>query len=324
MYPRDTDLHGNHPILIIGSGPAGLTAAIYAARFGLRPLILEGDEPGGQLMGTTYVENWPGERKILGPELMMKMRNHAADLGATLISGRAESVTSTDSIITVTTSRHQKISCHALIVATGAHPRKLGCPGEQTYWGAGVSSCAVCDGALFKDQPIVIVGGGNAALENALFMSNITNKITIIHRGSELSASEQPLRKAVLASPNITIIYDSTVEEIMGSGPTADGGQVTGVKIVHGPTGSSKILETKAVFVSVGQIPTTDFLPKNIERTPSGHLAVHDGTQSSIPGIFGAGDVVDFRYRQAITSAGDGCKAALDAQNYLKKLVLSL
>ncbi|MBI2775001.1 thioredoxin-disulfide reductase [Candidatus Dependentiae bacterium] len=301
-----------HPVVILGSGPAGLTAGIYTARANLHPIIIEGKAPGGQLMGTTMVENWPGNREILGPTLMMNMREHARDLGCTIISEPAIGVDCMRHPFSIATT-NETIKAHSLIIATGATPKRLGCPGENEYWGKGVTTCAVCDGAFYKDRPVVIVGGGDTAMEDASFMTRFTDKITIVHIKDKLTASAA-MQDRVLDNPKITIIYNSTVSQIIG-----DGSHVTQVVITNQETGETHDIPVGAVFVAVGLTPNTELFKGQLDLTNYGYIKVK-GVQTSIPGIFAAGDVADAIYRQAITSAGTGCMAALDAQRYLEEI----
>lgn len=303
-----------HQLVIVGSGPAGLTAGIYAARAMLNPLIIAGKNPGGQLMGTTYIENWPGEKSILGPQLMINIQEHAKATGCTFLSEEVIKVDFSKQPFTLITQKNS-IYAHSVIIATGATPKKLGCPGEETYWGKGVSTCAVCDGSFYKDKPIVIVGGGDTAMENASFMTNFTKQITIVHIGDSLTASPA-MQERVKNNPDITFIYKSTVTAING---TSD--HVTSVTITNQKTQEKKELAVNAVFIAIGLTPNTEPFKGQLDLEKNGYLIVKNHTQTSVPGVFSAGDVADFRYRQAITSAGSGCMAALDAEKYLKKRV---
>lgn len=298
-------------LCIIGSGPAGLTAAIYAARANLKPLVIEGEMPGGQLMGTSYVENWPGEKSILGPKLMQNIKEQAADLGARFTYGTVTAVKTEEKSFTLTLDDKKKIQTDAIILATGAVPKRLECPGEDTYWGKGVTSCAVCDGAFYKDQAVLIVGGGDTAMEDAHFMKKFTNKITIVHILDKLTASVA-MQNKVINDPDIKIIYNSTVTEIKGSND-----HVTQAIITNQKTKEQSTLEVNGIFVAIGLTPSTEFLKDSVELDKWGYVKITDYTKTSVPGIFAAGDVHDFRYRQAITSAGSGCMAALDAERYL-------
>lgn len=302
-----------HQLIIIGSGPAGLTAAIYASRANLNPLIIEGKKPGGQLMNTTAVENWPGNISIMGPELMMNMKKHAEHFGTQFISGDVEHVELSKQPFTITTSRKETFHTRSIIIATGANPKLLGCPGEKEYWSKGVSTCAVCDGAFFKDKKVIIVGGGDTAMEDASFMRNFTDDITIVHIKSELTASHA-MQQRVIDDKKITIIYDSTVTEIHG-----DGNKVTDVTITNQKTNQAKKIKADAVFVAIGLSPNTTPFKGQLELNDYGYLVIKDHTKTSVKGVFAAGDVFDYRYRQAITAAGSGCMAALDVEKYLKE-----
>lgn len=303
---------GTHKLIIIGSGPAGLTAAIYAARANMKPLIIEGSEPGGQLMGTTAVENWPGEKSILGPELMKNMREHAQHTGAQITKGAVEKVDFAKRPFTLWTKK-EEFKAETVVIATGATPKRLGCPGEDEYWGKGVTTCAVCDGAFYKDKPVVIVGGGDTAMEDASFMLNYTDKITIVHILDKLTASAA-MQERVINQPNINIIYNSTVVEIKGNGK-----QITGVIIENQKTKNKQELEVNAVFVAIGLQPNSQPFKGQLEIAENGYILTKNHTKTSVPGVFAAGDVVDFKYRQAVTSAGTGCMAALDAERFLKE-----
>ncbi len=303
-----------HNLIIIGSGPAGLTAGIYAGRAGLAPLIIDGSKPGGQLMGTSYVENWPGEKSILGPELMNRMREHAAHFGATFIDGDVTAVDFSKQPFTITTSNDRSLQAHAVIIASGASPKRLGVPGEDTYWAKGVTTCTVCDGAFYRDKKVIIVGGGDTAMEDASFMTRFTTDITIIHILDKLTASKA-MQQRVLNNPKIKIIYASSVTEIRGNGQ-----QVTAVVVTNTKSKEQTTLAADGVFVAIGLNPNTKPFENQLELLDNGYINVHDATHTSVDGVFVAGDVADFRYRQAITSAGSGCMAALDAERYLASL----
>lgn len=306
-----------HKLVILGSGPAGLTAAIYAARANLSPILVLGNPPGGQLMNTTYVENWPGEKKILGPTLMFNMMEQAKSLGADFQDGNAESIECNGSLVTTTLSNNQTLTSHALIIATGARHKHLGCPGEQEYWSKGITSCATCDGAFFKNKRVLVVGGGDTAMEDASFLRNYTNDITIVQISSALSAS-YTMQQRIINDPTVKILYNTTVQEIIG-----DGQKVTGVRLLNSMTNEITTKEVDGIFVAIGLSPNTTIFKGKITMNDAGYLTVTDRTKSSIPGIFVAGDVHDFHYRQAITAAGMGCMAALDAERYLSSLNLS-
>ena len=303
-------------LIIIGSGPAGLTAGIYAGRARLNTLILQGKAPGGQLMGTTYVNNWPGEVSILGPELMMKIQNHTLHTGCEFLP---ESVVKTDfskKPFTIWTHRGKELSADAVIIATGSVPKMLNCPGEAEYWGKGVTSCAVCDSALYQDKPVVIVGGGDSAMEYVFALAKYTDKITVVHILDKLTAAPD-LQNRVSEFPTVKIIYSSTVTEIHG----ADG-HVTGVTIKNQISGTQSNLQTDGVFLAIGLSPNSAIVKGQLELDKQGYIKVSRLTHTSIPGVFAAGDVIDPRYRQAISSAGSGCMAALDAERYLTNLLI--
>jgi thioredoxin reductase (NADPH) len=302
-------------LIIIGSGPAGLTAAIYASRANLQPIVIEGKNPGGQLMSTTYIENWPGIQSILGPELMMRMRAHATHFNTRFIAQEVAAVDFSKTPFTISTTQ-QQLKSHTVIVATGAVPKKLNCPGQDMYWGKGVTTCAVCDGSLYKDKKIIIVGGGDTAMEDALFLSKFTNDVTIVHILEKLTASHI-MQQRVLKTPSIKILYTSTISEIKGDGSRATHAVVTNTK-----NSKKTELEADGIFIAIGLMPTTSLFAKHLELTPYGHIALKpeiSATATSVPGIFAAGDVADSRYRQAVTSAGTGCMAALDVERYLQK-----
>jgi len=300
-------------VVIIGSGPAGLTAALYAFRLGRLPLVIEGPQPGGQLMGTSNIENWPGEQKIQGALLMQKMREQVQGLGVRFVSETATGLEKCENGFVIST-KNSRYPAQAVIIATGSAPRKLGCPGEAEYWGKGVSSCSVCDGPLFAGRPVVVVGGGDSAAENAQYLARLGSKVTLVHALGALTAS-RAMQEMVLSNPAITIIYDSTVTGIEG-----DGIAVTGVVITNSKTKSERTIPTDGVFIAIGLIPNTQFCRTLLECRPSGHIITTSHTQTSVEGIYAAGDVADMRYRQAIAAAGSGCMAALDVDGYLKKI----
>ncbi len=306
-------MNNTEHLVIIGSGPAGLTAALYAARANLNPLVIEGSNPGGQLMNTTLVENWPGIKSIMGPKLMMDMKEHAKHFGTRFMAGNIINVDFKQRPFTLTTDNGKTIQAESVIVATGATPKRLGIPGEDTHWGKGVTTCAVCDGAFYPGKPVVIVGGGDTAMEDASFMTKFTDNITIVHILDKLTASAA-MQKRVLNNPKINIIYNSTVTEIFGN----DNG-VTAATVTHQKTDVQTKIDTNAVFVAIGYNPNTAIFKDQLELDNWGYLKVHDNTKTSVEGVFSAGDVADFRYRQAITSAGSGCMAALDAERWLSK-----
>jgi thioredoxin reductase (NADPH) len=308
-------------LLILGSGPAGYTAAVYAARANLNPVLVTGLEQGGQLMTTTDVDNWPGDNNgVMGPDLMERMRQHAERFNTEMIF---------DHIHTVDLNQKPMIlkgdggtySCDALIIATGASAQYLGLPSEEAFKGKGVSACATCDGFFYKNQKVAVIGGGNTAVEEALYLSNIASEVVVVHRRdqfrSEKILSDQLREKA--ASGNVTLELDAVLDEVLG-----DNTGVTGMRIKNVKDNSTKDIDLMGVFVAIGHKPNTGIFEGQLEMN-NGYLKVNSGTegnatQTSMPGVFAAGDVMDHVYRQAITSAGTGCMAALDAEKYLDAL----
>lgn len=302
-----------HQLVIIGSGPAGLTAAIYAARADLEPVVIEGAKPGGQLMGTSVVENWPGEQEIMGPTLMLNMRKQAEFWKTKFEAGDVTKVDFSNKPFTIWTDK-KEFKAHSVIIATGSSPNRLNCKGEKEYWGKGITTCAVCDAALYRDKKVVIVGGGDTAMEDASFLAKFTKDITVIQNLESLTASPV-MQKRVLNNPHIKIIYNSTVDEFKG-----DSKWVNGIVIKNLKTDEKTEMKTDGVFIAIGLKPNTVPFKGHIELDKWGYAVLKDRTYSSAKGVFVAGDVADWRYKQAITSAGEGCKAALDAQNYLSQM----
>ena len=311
----------HHRLIILGSGPAGYTAAVYAARANLNPVLIAGLQPGGQLTTTTEVDNWPGDHAgVQGPELMERMRQHAERFSTQIIY---DTITATD--LGQRPFRLQgdsgSYSCDALIIATGASARYLGLPSEEAFKGKGVSACATCDGFFYRNKPVAVIGGGNTAVEEALYLANIASHVTIVHRRDQFR-SEKILAdklKAKAAEGNVTIEWFHVLDEVLG-----DAMGVTGMRIKDVRDGSTKEIVLDGVFVAIGHSPNTSIFEGQLEMQ-DGYLKTRGGcsgfaTQTSIPGVFAAGDVQDFIYRQAITSAGTGCMAALDAERFLDGL----
>ena len=300
-------------VIVIGSGPAGLTAALYTARANLKPLVIEGLEAGGQLMLTTLVENWPGYRDgIDGPDLMAAMREQAQRFGAEIIRGNVTSVDLLSHPFTVKTS-DAEYRARALIVATGASARLLGLPSERSLMGHGVSTCATCDGYFFRGLEIAVVGGGDSAMEEANFLTKFASKVTLIHRRDSFRASKI-MQDKVRANPKVEIRTNAIVKEIKDGGGR---GEVTGVVVEDVDTGAITEIPVAGVFVAIGHTPNTSLFKGFLQLDGDGYILTHDGSKTNVPGVFACGDVQDHIYRQAITAAGTGCMAALDAEHYL-------
>lgn len=310
-----------YPLIILGSGPAGYTAALYAARANLKPVIVTGIQQGGQLMTTTEIDNWPGgEEGLTGPALMTKLAEHAERFGTEMIWDHIEKVDLSGKTF-ILEGGSETYECQALIIATGATAKYLGLPSEEAYKGKGVSACATCDGFFYKDQEVAVVGGGNTAVEEALYLSGITSKVHLIHRRDTFRAEKIMIEKLYrkVEEGKIELHLDSTLDEVVG-----ENNLVNGVKIKHVQTGDVKDICLQGVFIAIGHHPNTDMFAGQLDMV-NGYIKVHSGiegnaTATSIEGVFACGDVMDSVYRQAITSAGTGCMAALDVEKYLDKI----
>jgi len=306
-------------VVIVGSGPAGLTAALYTARANLTPLLVEGLEAGGQLMLTTMVENWPGFREgIMGPDLMTEMRAQAERFGAEIVQGNVTRVDLKQRPFVVTFEDGKHVTTETLIIATGASARWLEIGSDRKLAGHGVSTCATCDGYFFKGKPIAVVGGGDSAMEEAIYLTKFASKVSVIHRRDTLRASKIMQDKA-FDHPKIEFIWDSEVAEVQATGK----GEVAGIIIRNLKTGQLSQLPLDGVFIAIGHTPNTSLFVGQIELDKNGYILTHSGTKTSVPGVFAAGDVQDHIYRQAITAAGSGCMAALDAERFLEGLHLA-
>lgn len=300
-------------VVIIGTGPAGLTAAIYAARADLKPLILEGHEPGGQLTLTTEVENFPGfEHGVMGPELMANMKKQAARFNAEFKSLMCTDVDLSKRPFTVTASDGEKYLADTVIISTGASAKWLGLPNEKELTGRGVSTCATCDGFFYRDKVVHVVGGGDTAMEDATFITKFAKKVTIIHRKDTLRASK-PMQDRAFNNPKIEMLWDSVVTEIKN-----DQGGVTGITVENLKTGAKTERQTDGLFYAIGHTPNTSFLKGQLELDDHGFILTKNGPETNIPGVFACGDVQDSYYRQAITAAGSGCQAAIKAERFLE------
>lgn len=310
----------HHPLIILGSGPAGYTAAIYAARANNHPVVITGLQPGGQLTTTTEVDNWPGDvMGVQGPELMERMKAHAERFETTIIN---DTITNVDfSKRPFTLMGDNTYTCDALIIATGASAKYLGLPSEQAFMGKGVSACATCDGFFYRNKPVAVVGGGNTAIEEALYLANIASTVYLIHRRDRFRAEAIMIDElmAKVAEGKITLVLDNVLDEVLG-----DQMGVTGARVKSVNDNSTQVLSVDGIFIAIGHQPNTDLFTDQLDMT-HGYLTIQSGqgqnaTQTNIQGIFAAGDVTDQTYRQAITSAGAGCMAALDADVYLRQL----
>lgn len=312
----------HHPLIILGSGPAGYTAAVYAARANLKPVLITGLAQGGQLMTTTEVDNWPADADgVMGPDLMARFEQHARRFNTEIIFDHIHTTQLTGRPFTLIGDAGT-YTCDALIIATGATAKYLGLPSEEKFSGKGVSACATCDGFFYRNQEVAVIGGGNTAVEEALYLANIASKVTLVHRRDKFRAEAIMVDKLMerVKEGKIVLELDSTLDEVLG-----DNSGVTGMRIRNVKTHATKDLTLRGVFIAIGHKPNTDIFKGQLEMDETGYLFTQGGregnaTQTSIPGVFAAGDVQDHVYRQAVTSAGTGCMAALDAERYLDNL----
>jgi len=301
-------------LLIIGSGPAGYTAAVYAARAMLQPVLVQGMQPGGQLTITTDVENWPGDASVMGPDLMARMENHAREMGAEIVTDIILSLDLSKRPFTATGDSGTVYTADAVVLATGAQAKWLGLESEQKFQGFGVSACATCDGFFYRGKEIVVVGGGNTAVEEALFLTNFASKVTLVHRRDSLRA-EKIMQERLFKHPKIQVVWDSEIVEIQGTEMPLG---VTGAKIRNVKTGDERVIPCEGFFVAIGHAPASELVKDQLKLHSGNYVWVEPGsTRTSVEGVFAAGDLTDHVYRQAVTSAGMGCMAALDAEHWL-------
>ncbi len=303
-----------HRVMILGTGPAGLTAAIYTARANLEPVVVEGNEPGGQLTTTTEVENFPGfPDGIMGPQLMDNMRKQAERFGAKFISGWVTSVDLSKRPFKVVVDEKTEYEADSLIISTGASAKMLGIPGETDMVGHGVSTCATCDGFFFRNKRVIVVGGGDSAMEEATFLTKFASEVTVVHRRNELRASKV-MQDRARNNPKIKWVMNATPVSVK-----SDGGKVTGLEVKDNETGETRVLETDGIFIAIGHTPNTKFLNGQVETDEHGYIKTNGfSTATNVEGVFACGDVMDPHYRQAITAAGSGCKAAMDVERFLE------
>lgn len=306
--PRHTRL------LIIGSGPAGYTAAVYGARAMLEPILVQGIQPGGQLTITTDVENWPGDASVMGPDLMARMENHAREMGTEIITDVITALDLSSRPFTATGDSGTNYTADAVVLATGAQAKWLGLPSEEKFQGFGVSACATCDGFFYRGKEIVVVGGGNTAVEEALFLTNFASKVTLVHRRDSLRA-EKIMQERLFKHPKIEVMWNHAPVEVLGDEAPLG---VTGVRVRHTQTGAEQVIPCAGFFVAIGHSPASELVKDQLKLLDGGYVWVEPGsTRTSVPGVFAAGDLTDHIYRQAVTSAGMGCMAALDAEAFL-------
>ena len=300
-------------LLIIGSGPAGYTAAVYASRALLDPVLLQGFQPGGQLTITTEVENWPSVIETQGPDLMVQFEAHAKAVGTEIIMDHVNSLDLSERPFTAVCDSGTTWKAEAVILCTGAQAKWLGLPSEEKFKGFGVSACATCDGFFYRGKEVLVIGGGNTAVEEALYLANLASKVTLVHRRDELRA-EAILQKRLLEHPKVEILWNHQLDEVLG---TDDDG-VTGARLAHAKTGETQEISASGIFVAIGHSPASELVKDQLETHMGGYVVTApDSTATSIPGVYAAGDVTDHVYRQAVTSAGMGCMAALEAERFL-------
>ena len=303
-------------LLIIGSGPAGYTAGVYGSRAMLEPILVQGIQPGGQLTITTEVENWPGLKEVQGPDLMIQMQEHAAAAGTEIIADHIAKLDLDKRPFTAHGDSGTTYTADAVVLATGAQAKWLGLPSEEAYKGFGVSACATCDGFFYRGQEVVVIGGGNTAVEEALFLTNFASKVTLVHRRDELRA-EAILIKRLMENPKIEPLWDHVLEEVLGEDEPKG---VTGIRVKNVKTDETSVIDCKGVFVAIGHAPSNELVKDVLQTHMGGYVITEpDSTATSIPGVFAAGDITDWKYRQAVTSAGMGCMAALEAERFLSE-----
>lgn len=301
-------------IIIIGSGPAGYTAGVYAARAMRKPLILAGYQPGGQLTITTEVENWPGDTEVQGPDLMVRMREHAEAMGARVEEDHVSKVDFQVRPFRIETESGKSYTADSVIISTGAQAKWLGLPSEEKFKGFGVSACATCDGFFYREKEVIVIGGGNTAVEEALYLTNFASKVTLVHRRDSLRA-EKILQDRFMKHPKTEVIWDSVLDEVIGTDTPLG---VTGARLKNVNTGETREMNAHGVFIAIGHAPSTELFIGQVDMRPSGYIQTKPGTVSTnIEGVYAAGDVTDETYRQAVTAAGMGCMAALEAERYL-------
>jgi thioredoxin reductase (NADPH) len=301
-------------VLIIGSGPAGYTAAVYAARAMLEPVLVQGIQPGGQLTITTEVENWPGDSMVMGPDLMVRMEQHARDVGAEIVTDIITALDLSARPFRATADSGTVYVADAVILATGAQARWLGLPSEEKFKGFGVSACATCDGFFYRGKEVMVIGGGNTAVEEALYLTNHASKVTLVHRRDSLRA-EKILQHRLLNHPKVSVIWDHALDEVLGQAMPPS---VTGARLRHVETGETREIAVDGIFIAIGHAPASELVKDQLPTHHGGYVVTEGfSTATAIPGVFAAGDVTDHVYRQAVTSAGMGCMAALEAEKFL-------